>query len=362
VIRVLALTRYDATGASSRIRCLQYRPALRAAGVDVEPSPLLGAWYLEALYEGRRPAWRQVLRAYADRARALFSSHTYDLIWIEYELFPWLPAFVERALLSGPTPYVVEYDDAVFHRYDRHRRRAVRWALGTKLDGLMRRAATVIAGNEYLADRARASGAPTVTVLPSVVDLERYVVPPRRDEPAGARPGGFTVGWIGSPTTSRYLEDVAPPLGELVRTGALRLVTVGAAPGVLAKVPHEAHPWREASEVDEIGAFDAGIMPMPDTPWTRGKCGYKLIQYMACGVPVIASPVGVNRTIVEPGVSGFIASTPRDWVEALTALRDDPGRRIRMGEAGRARVEREYSLQVNAPRLAALLRDAAGRR
>ena len=96
-------------------------------------------------------------------------------------------------------------------------------------------------------------------------------------------------------------------------------------------------------------------MPLPDEPPERGKCGYKLIQYMACALPVIASPVGVNRQIVEHGINGFLASTVPDWIRALTRLRHDHGLRTRMGQAGRAKVEKEYSIQVTGPRLATLI-------
>jgi len=121
----------------------------------------------------------------------------------------------------------------------------------------------------------------------------------------------------------------------------------------------ELRPWAEETEASEIQAFDVGIMPLDDTEWERGKCGYKLLQYMAAGRPVVASPVGVNPDIVEPGVTGLLARTPEEWRTALTRLRDDPGLRARMGAAGRRRVEADYSLDIAEPRLRALLQSAA---
>jgi glycosyltransferase involved in cell wall biosynthesis len=119
--------------------------------------------------------------------------------------------------------------------------------------------------------------------------------------------------------------------------------------------------WDEATETAEIGNFDVGIMPLPDNPWERGKCGFKLIQYMACGKPVVASPVGVNREIVVEGVNGFLASTQKEWVDALLRLKENPALRRTMGERGRRMVEERYCLQVTAPRLQRILLDAAGR-
>jgi glycosyltransferase involved in cell wall biosynthesis len=121
----------------------------------------------------------------------------------------------------------------------------------------------------------------------------------------------------------------------------------------------DCRPWSEESEVREIQNFDIGIMPLSDSPWERGKCGYKLIQYMACGRPVVSSPVGVNTTIVEHGVNGFLAATPDDWSRYLKVLQENPELRRRMGVKGRRKVEKNYCLAVTAPRLASLLRKAA---
>ena len=124
-------------------------------------------------------------------------------------------------------------------------------------------------------------------------------------------------------------------------------------------LPMESVPWTEQTEVASVASFDIGIMPLVDESFERGKCGYKLIQYMACGLPVVASPVGVNRQIVEHGVNGFLAETPAQWEQALHTLLADAGLRQRMGSAGRRKVEAQYCLQVTGPKLASLLKTAA---
>jgi len=135
---------------------------------------------------------------------------------------------------------------------------------------------------------------------------------------------------------------------------------------VVVEVAHALDMVKKAffkeNEAADIRHFDVGIMPLPDAPWERGKCGYKLIQYMACGKPVVASPVGVNSRIVCHGENGFLANNLEQWREALLTLRDHPALRQQMGNEGRARVEREYSVQLNAPRLSAWLHEAAGHR
>lgn len=349
-MKVLLMSRYGRLGASSRLRSYQFLPLLAALGVDVDPSALFDDDYVAALYRGERPL-PLVARGFARRIAALARARAYDACWIEKELLPWLPAWLEHALLPLDLPVIVDYDDAIFHQYDHHRSRLVRRVLGHKIDAVMRRAALVVAGNEYLAARARAAGAPRVEVVPTVVDVARYAEP----VPAPAARDGCTIGWIGNPGTARYLARIAPALEAIARRAGVRLVAIGANASQVAGLPIEAVPWSEATEVAELQAIDIGIMPLPDEPFERGKCGYKLIQYMACGRPVVASPVGVNAAIVRDGVNGFLAGDDAQWLAALTALVDDPARRARMGAAGRADACARFSLAAAAPRIAGLM-------
>jgi glycosyltransferase involved in cell wall biosynthesis len=354
-MKVLLLSRYPRGGASSRLRFYQYIPSLAARGIDVTTAPLFPEGYVEARYAGHRPHRATVLKWWGQRMRRLVSARSFDVLWVEGEFLPWCPAPVERLLRPSGVPYVADYDDAIFHGYDLHRSPAVRRLLGTKIDTVMRDAAVVVAGNGYVRDRALDAGARRVEVVPTVVDLARY---PSRD----AGPGEpFTIGWIGTPVTARFLNEIAASLLELVRSRDVRIVVVGSDfsyPGL----PIVTRPWSEDTEAAEIATFDVGVMPLPDGPVERGKSGYKLIQYMASGLPVVASPVGVNADIVEHGQDGFLARTPQEWTESLLRLVDDPSLAREMGRRGRDKVEKEYCLSVTAPRLEGLLRDAADRR
>jgi glycosyltransferase involved in cell wall biosynthesis len=353
-VNALMLTRYGRLGASSRMRFAQYLPWLEAAGWRISAAPLFSDGYVRGLQENTRSPL-ELLRAYTGRARALLGSHRFDLLWIEKETLPWLPAWLEQALLSNAVPYVLDYDDAVFHSYDQHRSPWVRCLLAGKHPALMRGAALVVAGNPYLADFAQAAGARRVEVVPTVVDMARYPVPASSALMPGERP---TVGWIGQRTTARFLTPLVPVFQALGAEGRARFTAVGIDAAALG-LPMASVPWAEDTEVASISGFDVGIMPLVDEPFERGKCGYKLIQYMACGLPVVASPVGVNSQIVEHGVNGFLAETTQQWAQALRTLAADPALRARMGQAGRRRIEREYCLQVTGPLLAALLKAAA---
>lgn len=349
-MHVLALTRYSSLGSSSRVRFYQYFPFLQSQGVEIQVASLLDDEYVRRLYAGKRAALSMVFTAYFQRLLWSLRSKAFDVIWLEKELFPWLPAWSEQLLASLRIPYVVDYDDAVFHRYDIHPQPLVRVVLGHKIDAVMRHAALVIVGNEYLAERAYRAGAQRVEILPSVVDMSRYQ--PRGYEETKQ----FRIGWIGSPVTLPYLDLIRSPLQRLTERAGVRLILIGAGrDDPLRDIPSEVLPWREATEARDMQAFDVGLMPLPDSPFERGKCGYKLIQYMAGGLPVIASPVGVNRRIVEHGVNGFLATSEQEWLWTLDTLYHDVALRLRMGQAGRSKAEAEYNLSVTAPRLLELL-------
>lgn len=350
-LKALFLTRYGRDGPSSRVRALTLFPALERRGIDATAEPLLDESYVAARFAGRVPMG-SVARSYMKRLRTLARARRFDVVWLEGELFPWLPSPAEWLVRLAGRPLVVDYDDAVFHRYDLHANPLVRALLGGKIDAVMRSAVIVTAGNDYLAGRARKAGARRVEVLPSVVDTGKY---PKGDRPAGAP---FTLGWIGSPVTAPYLDAIAGPLREAMAQGA-RLRLVGAGEAALPGFDCERLPWSEATEADLLAGIDVGLMPLRDGPWERGKCGYKLVQCMAAGRPVIASPVGVNAKIVADGVDGFLAASPEDWRRRIAELAADPSRRAEMGRAARAKAEREYSVDAVAPRMAQLLRDAA---
>lgn len=359
MIKVLALTKYGRMGASSRLRFTQYLPWLQQEGVQITAQPLLSDELLLARYQrGGYGLW-PLLRAYAGRWKALLQRRHFDVLWIEKEALPWLPLWLELALLRG-VPYVLDYDDAIFHNYDQHPHPWLRRLFGRRLDGLMANAALVVGGNHYLAQRARDAGASWVEVVPTVIDLDRYASVPKKPVVVSAADEPPRIVWIGSPATVHYLQVLREPLRALAERHAFVLRIIGGGAVDLPGVRVEVLPWSEATEVDNISTCDVGVMPLRDSLWERGKCGYKLIQYMACGLPVVASNVGVNPEIVQNGENGFLASAPDEWVAALGKLLDNQSLRAQMGLAGRQLVEHTYCIQQTGPRMAKLLRTAGG--
>ena len=349
-MRILTLTRYERLGSSSRVRFYQYFPYLESQGVEIQSAPFFKDAYVQSIYMGKAVNLSSILYAYLKRLWSIFQSSKYDLIWVEKELFPWLPDWFEGLLTGQGIPYVVDYDDAVFHRYDLHRSAFVRSLLKNKIDHVMRHAVIVIVGNDYLADRAKQAGAKRIEYLPSVVDVSTYT--PKTDGVGSS----FRIGWIGSPVTLPYLEVVKGVLHQLVREADIGLTLIGAGEMVpFPNIPITILPWDETLERSIGNLFDVGIMPLMDGPFERGKCGYKLVQYMAGGLPVIASPVGVNRQMIEPGVNGYLASNTEEWLVALRSLIHNHPLAKDMGIAGRQKAERLYNLQITAPKLLEML-------
>lgn len=353
---VLILSRFTRLGASSRLRHLQFIPLLESYGFKITVQALLPDEYLIGLYRAGKRSKLRVLLACLRRLLFLLDprSAPCGLLVIEKELFPFVPAWIERWLLR-PRPIIVDYDDATFHSYDLNSNRIVRMLLGKKIDRLMASADAVTVGSCYLAERATAAGAKSVVLLPTVVDIDRYALNlTAAPKGLGDEPLTTTIGWCGTPMTLTYLLLLKSALRELAKARKIKLLIVGAKNVSVPGVEVECVPWTEDSEVEQIRRFDIGVMPLADGPWERGKCGYKLIQFMALAKPVVASKVGANCDIVVDGLSGFLATTEDEWIESLRRLVDNGKMRDAMGQTGRRIVEERYSTRVIVPQIATL--------
>jgi len=351
-IKVLALPKYGNRAASMRQRLQQYLPTLEREGCAIEVMALLDNSHICRINQGRNAAVWQTVSAYARRIQVLHSARNYDAIWLHYESFPYLPSFAERLVFLYGKPVILDFDDAIFHQYDNHRNSLVRRWLGKKLQPLIRRSAICAAGNAYLADYAR-QFCSDVRILPTVVDTSLYK--PELNREAGLP---ITIGWIGTPSTWNFVKPLVPLLQRLAERPNVSVKIIGA--GHMEAPPEGLQfvEWSEDREISDIQSMDIGIMPLPDEPWARGKCGYKLIQYMACGLPVVASPVGVNSTIVEHGCNGYLADNLDEFSCHIEKLIGDAVLRTNIGAAGRKKVESYYSLKTHAPRFLQIVKDA----
>jgi glycosyltransferase involved in cell wall biosynthesis len=364
-IRLLALSPIPEEGAGCRFRIAQFIPYLESVGFEVTLSSLFTPDFFRFVYKPGHHLRKAITFAGLSLRRlgSLRSVSQFDVIFIYREIFPIGPALVERllAMRNGPS-IVFDFDDAIFLPSVSDANRFIA-ALKqpNKIASIVRCADHVITGNDYLAGYARRYN-PAVTTIPTSVDTELFVPSPRTSNNGPNAPDPV-VGWIGSPTTGSYIRSLSNVLRRVRERHRFVLRVSGAGerfeiPGV--EVQNE--PWALDREVSLFNTCDVGVYPLADDEWSKGKCGFKAIEFMACGVPVIAAAVGVNRDLIQDGVNGFLAATEDEWVEKLGRLLVDRPMRERFAAAGRQTIEAQYSLRVNAPKLAATLRAVAERR
>jgi len=343
---ILFLTRYDRKAASSRYRFLQYIPYLEKEGFSCVISPLFDESYFNKYLNFQRKKKFDLFKYLITRVLTLFTAHKFKLVVLEKELIPYAPAVLERILNITGIPYIVDYDDAIFHQYDCHPNPIIRTIFKKKIAVVMRNARLVIAGNPYLANYAQQAGAKEVEVIPTVIDITKY--PEQR---IIKNNNIFTIIWIGSPSTYQHVEMIMPILTNISADHNSKVLLIGPGERKINTAGIKVQAWSETSEVADLQAAHVGIMPLPNTPWNRGKCGFKLIQYMASSLPVIASPVGVNTTLIEHGKNGYLASTNDEWITYFNLLRQTVDKGQKMGVYGRDKVKNNYCIQATAPRL-----------
>lgn len=340
-MRVIYFTKYSKQGASSRLRSIQFFPLLEEKGFSITHSPLFTDNYLKALYNKKKNKNLIIILCYIKRFFSLLKVKKYDLIVIEKELFPYLPATIEILLNKIGVKYIVDYDDAIFHNYDMSNNAYLK-SIANKIDLVMQNSKHVFAGNSYLAKRAENAGAKNITILPTVIDTKRYKVLSNKET------NKFTLGWIGSPSTYKYIEELIPTFRKIREKYPLFQVNIIGAKQIYESQDNFINyiPWKENTEVEEINKFDVGIMPLHNTPWELGKCSYKLIQYMGCAKPIIGSPVGMNNDVIIEGYNGFVVKN-NDWYSAISYFIDHQNEINIMGKKGRSLIDNKYNIEEN---------------
>jgi glycosyltransferase involved in cell wall biosynthesis len=322
---------------SARFRVRQFIPMLETLGITLDELMTRSSAYPPP-QAWRRPLWGGA--RLGELSALTLRSRRYDAVLLQREM---VSSLVTLEPFTG-RPRILDVDDAI------HLLRGGRAA--RRLAEISDR---VVAGNAYLAEWYGRWNS-NVTILPTAVDTDRYAPGERASE----QQEGPVIGWIGTSANHSYLNEIEPAL-ERVLEGhpSARLKIVSDRPPGFSRLDSRRWrfvAWSEAAEVAEIRSMDIGIMPLADSDWARGKCSFKMLQYMACAIPVIVSPVGMNAEVLRDGPLGLAARGEAEWVEALGALLTDPALRDAMGKAGREVAEQTYSVRVIAPKLAAALR------
>jgi len=332
------LTDGNCDNASARIRALQYIPFFEAKGYNVthiprvpqRPSNLISKYTVFPILK----------RWYSLKIFFAIVLGSWDLVFIQ-RIF--ISEYLLKRLKKSSIPIIYDFDDAIYIHPKRPENRE-------KTANMIRYASKVIVSTEYLNEFCLCCGQIPM-VIPSPVETDRIRPSEKNQDQI------VTIGWIGSPWTSGFLELIEKPLQSLAEKYTFRFLTVGARSDYkILGIDHIAKPWVFEDENDNIGQMDIGLMPLPDTDWTRMKGGYKLLQYMSAGIPCVASPVGINQSIVKVGQNGFLASTAEEWYLTLEKLINDQGLRIRLGSNGRRDAIELYSREVCSEKLYSIIK------
>jgi glycosyltransferase involved in cell wall biosynthesis len=356
--KIVFLVAHPIEDASRRYRVQQFIPLLEQAGHQCTISEFSTPQLFRALHSKRQFTTKILHTVYCSARRfvRLADLSEFDLVVIHREVLPFLTPIFEKWVLKRHPNVVFSLDDATYaaHPDTAQMRHPLlyRFKYGRDLSEVMRQSAHVIVGNSTLANYAKEFNT-EVSTFPTVVDCEKYTYQPV----AAPNAQPLTIGWMGSSSTAAYLSEIARPLKQLAKNypRKVRFRFFGCEELNLDLPRASVSPFRLETELDDLRSLDIGLMPMPDTAWTRGKCAFKAIQYMATGIPTVASPVGSTLDLIQHNSNGLLAQSERDWYQSLELLVTDYKARRRLSARGRETILRSYSLQVWAPRLISLI-------
>jgi len=349
-MNILFLTRYSFDGPSSRYRVYQFKDSLKKRGFNVKIVPLIGQSLFERDYLYRSIDLIGVLRLTRSAIKRikniLIDCKKFDMVFVQKDLFITKRPLLEKVLSKQAKRIIVDIDDYFLYRTSGGRK-----GLNKSFLYLLNKSDAIIAGSKYLKEACMAFN-DNVFLLPTVIDTHRFV-PKQYGEKENKE--YVDIGWIGSPTTGEHLEMIKDVFQYLDTNGACRLKVCGLRKADIQGIEILLSEWSYETEIDFLSGIDIGIMPLPDSEFAKGKCGLKLLQYMAMGKPVVASPVGANLDIVVHGENGYLANTEGEWAYYLERLIENKDLRKQMGEKGRRIVEEHYSLQMKEQLLAQIL-------
>ncbi len=338
---------------SQRLKFEQYFGHFRDAGYTVEVSPFISSGFFSIIYK-KGFLFQKIYYTtlgYLRRVSNLFSLHRYDIVYLHLWATPFGPPFFEWMFRRLSKRIVYDIDDLIYLKsVESKAHPLVTFIKGRKKPVyLMKTADYVITCTPYLDSFVRKYNKCTVDISSSVDTESRYRVVEKQ---SGAR---VTLGWSGSLSTSKYFYLLANILKELKKKYEFDILVIGDPSVTIEGLKIEALPWVEATEIQDLQRIDIGVYPLPDEEWVLGKSGLKAIQYMALGIPAIATAIGANYRVVENGVSGYLVKSEQEWINAIASLLENENLRLALGRNARIKVENEFSISANLPKYLGVL-------
>jgi glycosyltransferase involved in cell wall biosynthesis len=354
--RILFLTQGDRQTASSRFRVYQFLPTLEKAGFQTVVHPaVLTEEHQEAFM---KRSWKgqanRAFRTFTRRIRDLHDLRDFDFVFVQKPILP-APLFNMELRMAKEARMIFDFDDAVFARKPGGSRITHSWSQVSRISQICKRSFKVVVGNEMLADFVRQNAKVEPAVLPTVVDVDAYDTSARNVAKRAHKIP--VVGWVGSPSTQPELTHIMSALIDLHSRTPFVFRAIGGAPSAVpVRFPIEWKAWDLRSEIQDIAHLDYGLAPLQDSIWNRGKCGLKVLQYWAAGVPVVASPVGVYKEMIQDGVNGLLATHRNEWSEKLLTLIKNSELRDKLVANGFKTVREKYDLKAVAPKFLELFK------
>lgn len=328
---------------SQRFRVELFLPELDKAGITYKIQSFLDEQTWDVLYKGGGfipKAWG-VIKGFARRWKMVLSGLPgYDFVFIHREAAPLGPPVFEWIISKIFRKKIIyDFDDAIWIPNTSKENKLVSWIKAFwKIKYICKWADKVVGGNDYLCEYALSFNKKVIKI-PTCVDTAN-----RHNRLKDQHTGKIKVGWTGSHSTMKFLNQLIPVLRELQTRYDFEFVVISNKPPAFELSSLRFIPWNEGTEVEDLLQLNIGVMPLEKDPWCEGKCGFKLIQYLSVGIPAIASPIGVNQAIIEDGKNGFLCETKEEWDRALSFLIEQTDKRTKMGELGRSKIENEYSI------------------
>jgi glycosyltransferase involved in cell wall biosynthesis len=337
---------------SQRFRFEHYFSLLEKQGFSYKVQSFLDSGNWQVFFNPGKPLHKAaaLLKGFARRWVALLQALRYDFIFIHRETTPVGPPLMEWLLAKVLRRKIIyDFDDAIWltdRKAEHLLLRALKWR--SKVGLICKLAYKVSCGNKYLASYASTFN-DRVYYMPTVVDTDRWHNPAIYAAAPGKPAGTTVIGWTGSHSTLKYLNDIVPVLQQLEsHYPQVRILVIADRRPDFKLSSLQFIPWSKTTEVADLMKIDIGIMPLPDDEWAKGKCGFKALQYMALGIPAVVSPVGVNTEVVDHGHNGFLASTQAAWFDTLEKLVLDQALVKQAGANSRRKIVDAYSVSSTA--------------